>query len=162
MKKFLLSSGNLSRLHCVYQPLCQSTKLKGLWRWLLSDRSRVIWRDFWGIWRMHSSSKNERNILHGEKTNQRKATPLMKNRNHYLAQLFLWVFLVNTLFLWHFLWVFLVNTHTTTIEPKRTEQLTWNTWAHEQCPIVTEKECQLPSYFQKFWLAQSLPQICEN
>lgn len=124
-RNFLLSSGNLSRLLCVYQPLCQPTELKLLWRWLLPGRSRIIWKDFWGILRMQSASKNERNILYGNKKkekNQRKDTSLMKNRNHCLAQLFLWVFLVNALFLWHFLWVFLVNTLShTSMESKRSE-----------------------------------------
>lgn len=80
---------------------------------------------------------------------QRKAIPLIKSRNHCLAQLFLWVFLVNTF-------------TCPTMEPKRTEAVpvAWNTWAHEQCPVVTEKKCQLPNYFQKLWQVQSLLQLC--
>lgn len=121
-RNFLLSSGNLSRLLYVYQPLYQPTKLKLLWRWLLPGRNRVIWKHFWGIWRMQSSSNNERNTLYEKKN--RKATPLMKNRKHCLAKLFLWVFLVNTLFLWQFLWVLLVNTltHTPAWSPRGQRQ----------------------------------------
>lgn len=157
-RNFLLSSGNLSGVLCVHQPLCQPTKLKLLWRCLLSVGSRVIWRHFWGIGRLQSSSKNERNILYLKKP---KEKPLLwwQIETTVLLNFSCEFYWLTHFFFWHFLWVFLVNTHTT-LEPKRTEArpIAWNTWAHEQCPIgalLTENKCQLLNYFQK--LADSKP-----
>lgn len=120
-RNFLWNSGNLSRLLCVYHPLCQPIKLKFLWRLLLPSRSKVIWRDS-EEFEECSLPQRMGEIFCMKKKYREKPLPLMKNRNHCLGQLSSWVFLVNTLFLWHFLWVFLVNTHThTTMELKRTK-----------------------------------------